>query len=75
MPSLMENAGFIAMEAMFNGIPVMASNRGGLPETIADAAPTIEIPARYTPDTREMPTEEEVEPWIHATVRLWDDAA
>ena len=34
MPSLMENAGCIAMEAMTNGIPVLASNRGGLPETI-----------------------------------------
>ena len=51
MPSLMENAGFVAMEAMTNGIPVLASNRGGLPETIGDAAPMIDIPARYTPET------------------------
>ena len=35
MPSLMENAGLVAIEAMFNGIPVLASTRGGLPETIA----------------------------------------
>ena len=48
MPSLMENAGFVAMEAMTNGIPVLASNRGGLPETIGDAAPTFDIPAHYT---------------------------
>ena len=34
MPSLMENAAVVAMEAMFNGIPVLASNRGGLPETV-----------------------------------------
>jgi glycosyltransferase involved in cell wall biosynthesis len=37
MPSLRENAGCIAMEAMINGIPVRASNRGGLPETVGDA--------------------------------------
>jgi glycosyltransferase involved in cell wall biosynthesis len=73
MPSLMENAGFVAMEAMTNGIPVLASNRGGLPETVGDAAPMIEIPVGYTPETRELPTAEEVEPWIKAIVRLWDD--
>ena len=55
MPSLTENAGFVAMEAMTNGIPVLASNRGGLPETIGDAAPLIDIPARYTPETRDCP--------------------
>jgi hypothetical protein len=75
MPSLMENAGFVAMEAMTNGIPVLASNRGGLPETIGDAAPMIMIPARYTPKTREVPTAEEVEPWVKTILRLWDDAA
>ena len=75
MPSLMENAGLVAMEAMFNGIPVLASNRGGLPETIGDAGFLFDIPARYTPDTRDMPTAEEVEPWVETIIRLWDDAA
>ncbi len=45
MPSLMENAGFVAMEAMLNGIPVLASNRAGLPETIGDAGFSFDIPA------------------------------
>lgn len=75
MPSLMENAGFIAMEAMTNGIPVLASNRGGLPETIGDAASVIDIPARYTPETRDVPTAEEAAPWVETIIRLWDDAA
>ncbi len=75
MPSLMENAGFIAMEAMTNGIPVLGSNRGGLPETIGDAAPVIDIPARYTPETRDVPAAEEVAPWVETVIRLWDDAA
>jgi hypothetical protein len=75
MPSLAENAGFVAMEAMTSGIPVLASNRGGLPETIGDAAPLMEIPARYTPETLDLPTAEEVEPWVQTILRLWDDAA
>ena len=75
MPSLMENAGFVAMEAMSNGIPVLASNRGGLPETIGDAATTIDIPARYTPETRDVPTAAEVEPWVETIICPWDDPA
>jgi hypothetical protein len=34
----------------------------------------LDIPARYTPDTRTLPTAEEVEPWVQAIIRLWDDA-
>ena len=75
MPSLMENAGLVAMEAMLNGIPVLASNRGGLPETIGDAGFLFDIPSCYTPETREVPTAEEVEPWVETIIRLWDDAA
>ena len=75
MPSLMENAGCIAMEATFNGIPVLASNRGGLPETIGDAGFLFDIPARYTPQTSDVPTAEEVAPWVETIIRLWDDAA
>ena len=45
MPSLMENAGFVAMEAMSNGIPVLASNRGGLPETIGNSPHPNPLPA------------------------------
>ena len=75
MPSLMENAGLVAMEAMLNGIPVLASNRGGLPETIGDAGFLLDIPARYTPEAREVPPTEEVEPWVETIIRLWDDPA
>ncbi len=99
MPSLIESAGLVAMEAMTNGIPVLASNRGGLPETIGGSphpnplpdstrlhpSPLPEgkgtggflfdIPARYTPETRDVPTAEEVAPWVDTIIRLWDDAA
>ncbi len=76
MPSLWkESFGLVAAEAMINGIPVLASNRGTLPETIGDAGFLFDIPARYTPATRDLPTSEEVEPWVETITRLWDDAA
>ncbi len=88
MPSLMENAAVVAMEAMFNGIPVLASNRGGLPETVRGSPHPnplpasegtggilLDIPARYTAETRDVPTAEEAAPWIETIIRLWDDAA
>jgi hypothetical protein len=107
MPSLMENVGLVAMEAMINGIPVLGSTRGALPETIGGADPDplpadaataagddvghnsrqspwgaeaeaggflLNIPPQYTPETRLVPTAEEVEPWVSTIVRLWDDA-
>jgi glycosyltransferase involved in cell wall biosynthesis len=36
VPSLLESAGRVAVEAELNGIPVIASNRQGLPETVGD---------------------------------------
>jgi glycosyltransferase involved in cell wall biosynthesis len=57
IPSLfMESFGRVAAEAMINGIPVIGSNRGALPEVIGDASLTLDIPAQYTPETRIVPT-------------------
>jgi glycosyltransferase involved in cell wall biosynthesis len=75
MPSLWEESfGLVAAEAMLNGIPVLASNRGALPDTIGKGGFVFDIPACYTPETRIVPTAEEVEPWIETIIRLWDDA-
>jgi len=76
VPSLVrESFGLVAAEAMANGIPVLGSTRGALAGTIADAGFLFDIPAQYTPESLEMPTEAEVEPWVETIVRLWDDAA
>jgi glycosyltransferase involved in cell wall biosynthesis len=74
MPSLWnESFGLVAAEAMLNGIPVVASDRGALPETLGKAGLLLNIPERYTPQTKIVPSAEEVEPWIEMIIRLWDD--
>jgi glycosyltransferase involved in cell wall biosynthesis len=74
MPSLWrETLGRVAMESLANGLPVLASDRGALPETLGDAGFVFTLPARCTPVGREVPTAREVAPWIAAVERLWDD--
>ncbi len=46
VPSLIENAALVAREALANGIPVLASDRGGLPETLGDAGFLFTLPDR-----------------------------
>jgi glycosyltransferase involved in cell wall biosynthesis len=73
MPSLLEPAGLVAMEAMFNGIPVLAGNRGGLPEIVGEAGYLLDIPECCIGESPRSPAAEEVEPWVDTIVRLWDD--
>jgi glycosyltransferase involved in cell wall biosynthesis len=74
MPSLWwESFPRVAVESLINGIPVLASNRGGLPETLQEAGHLFDIPENYTPQTRLVPSAEEVAPWIEMILRLWDD--
>jgi glycosyltransferase involved in cell wall biosynthesis len=75
MPSLWrESFGRVAAEAMINGIPVLASRRGALPEVLRDAGLLFDIPERYTPESQLVPTAEEAAPWVESVIRLWDDA-
>ena len=69
-----ENQPLVAVEAMTNGIPVVGSDRGGIPETLGAAGIVLPIPDRITQATRMLPTAEEVEPWVRAVIRLWDNA-
>ncbi len=64
----------VAIEAMLNGIPVIGSDRGGIPECLGRAGVVLPLPERLSPSTRELPTVDEVRPWIEAIIRLWDDA-
>ena len=74
MPSLWrESLGRVPIEAMANGIPVLASDRGALPETLGDAGFVFTIPDRCTPASNVVPTAQEVAPWVAVIERLWDD--
>ncbi len=76
VPSLWrENAALVAREGLINGLPVLASDRGGLPETLGDAGFVFTVPERCRPDNLEVPTAREVAPWVAAIGRLWDDPA
>ena len=76
MPSLWwESQGLVAVEAMINGIPVVGSDRGALPETLGDGGIALPLPERLTPVSKILPTAEEMEPWVEAIIRLWDDRA
>jgi len=74
VPSLIENAALVAREALANGIPVLASDRGGLPETLGDAGFLFTLPDRLVASpSAALPTAREVAPWIATIERLWDD--
>ena len=71
MPSLWnESFGLVAAEAMLNGIPILASNRGALPETVGEEGFLFDIPAQYTPVAQMLPAIEEIEPWVETVIRL-----
>jgi glycosyltransferase involved in cell wall biosynthesis len=74
MPSLWwESFARVPVEAMINGLPVLASNRGGLRESIQGAGLLLDVPERCTEHTRFAPTAEEVASWVQTIEQLWDD--
>jgi glycosyltransferase involved in cell wall biosynthesis len=76
VPSLWQEAlGRVVVEALINGIPVLASRSGGLPEALAGAGFLFDLPPRFHTSWTEVPTAEEVAPWIETIERLWDDTA
>lgn len=76
VPSLWrESFGRVAAEGLANGLPVLASDRGALPETLGDAGFLFTLPARCMPGSPAVPTAREVAPWVATLERLWDDPA
>ncbi|GHT12090.1 hypothetical protein FACS1894170_06480 [Planctomycetales bacterium] len=69
-----ETFGRVPVEAMMNGIPVIGSTRGSLPEVLGDAGILLNIPPRHTPTSGTLPTDDEIEPWIRAIIELWDNS-
>lgn len=76
VPSLWrESFGRVAAEGLANGLPVLASDRGALPETLGEAGFAFTVPGRCTPTSPAVPTAREVAPWVAVIERLWDDPA
>lgn len=74
VPSLWEEAfARVTVEAMLNGIPVLGSDRGGIPEALSESGIVLPIPARYTPESRVAPQPHELRDWIATIESLWDD--
>jgi glycosyltransferase involved in cell wall biosynthesis len=74
VPSAVNEAfGRVAAEAMINGIPVLVSDRGALPQTVGDAGRVIPLPSWMTETTTQLPTAEEASPWFDSLCELWDD--
>lgn len=74
MPSLVEETfGRVAAEALANGLPVLASRRGALPETLGGAGVLFDIPPRYAEAMADVPAAAEVAGWVGAIERLYDD--
>jgi glycosyltransferase involved in cell wall biosynthesis len=74
MPSFwFEAAGRVLIEAAANGIPVIATNRGGIPETLAGGGLLLDIPESCIKNHWHAPDDGELEPWWSALHRLWTD--
>jgi len=65
----------VAAEAIQRGVPVIASKRGATPEVVGAAGILLEIPDKYTPESNEVPTSDEISPWVETVLRLWDNAS
>ncbi|MDD2357130.1 MAG: glycosyltransferase [Thiovulaceae bacterium] len=74
MPSFwFEAAGRVLIEATSNAIPVIATNRGGIPETLAGAGILLDIPKECTTNYWHVPSKSELEPWWQSLKKLWED--
>lgn len=74
MPSFwFEAAGRVLIEAVANGIPVLATGRGGIPETLAGGGTLLDVPERCLQNHWLVPSEAEAAPWWQAMRALHED--
>lgn len=67
VPSLwFEPWGRVATEATLNGIPVVATNIGGLNEATGGGGFLVDAPRHTLEDFYSLPDDEEIEPWLEA---------
>jgi len=73
-PSFMGEAfGRIVVEAQLNGIPVLASRQGGIPEALNGGGFLFDLPERCMKKWMAIPTAEEVNSWIETLRTLLED--
>ena len=74
-PSLWyESWGRVASEAVYNGIPVLYSSSGGLPEAAAGGGICIDAPEHCRQDYNSLPDDEEIKPWVESLLQLLDSS-
>lgn len=74
MPSLWhESGGRAAIEALSLGIPVISTNRGGLPETLGNAPIMLGVGPDLMENPKLLPDESAARPWIEALTKLMTD--
>src|ERR1019366_6487465 len=74
VPSVAEEASArVVAEAMLNGIPVIVSDVGGLPENCAGGGYVIPLPPTLTTNTRRPTNSESVRPWIEVLAAMFAD--
>jgi hypothetical protein len=64
-----------AVEAMINGIPVVASDRGSVVDALGRSGLILPLPLRLSPTSRVLPSAAEMSGWVEAIIQLWDDPA
>jgi glycosyltransferase involved in cell wall biosynthesis len=70
-----ETAGKVILEANANGIPVLASNIGGIPEMMDGAGYLFDPPAACQSNWEAQPPADYVTQWLDVLDRLHDDPA
>lgn len=70
-----EPLGRVAVEALMNGVPPIVSDRGALPEVVGDGGVVLPLPPSVMRQTDMPPPPAEVQPWVAAVERLFDDEA